>query len=73
MKYRRIAKKIKKLGCHEVIENNKRKRGSHRIWCNPSNGNIAAIPDHRSKDLQTPTLRSILKQLEIDQKDFDKA
>lgn len=72
MKYRQIAKKMKKLDCYEVIEE-KRKRGSHRIWCNSSNENIAAIPDHRGKDLKMPTLRSILKQLGIDRKDFDEA
>ena len=70
MKYRQIVKKMKKLGCYEVIKNNRRKSGSHRIWYNPSNEKIAAIPDHRGKDIQTPTLKQALKELEIDWQTF---
>ena len=63
---------MKRLGCVEVDEK-KRKRGSHRVWCNPSNGNVAGLPDHRGKDLVEPTLRAFLKNLEIDWNDFLKA
>ena len=67
MKYREVAKKLKRLGCKE---NTKRGSGSHRIWINPLTQTSTTIPDWGGKDLKTGTLRSIIKQLEIDYQTF---
>ncbi|MDJ0731503.1 MAG: type II toxin-antitoxin system HicA family toxin [Crocosphaera sp.] len=52
MKYREIAKKLKKLGCQEIP---RRGGGSHRKWYNPENNSIVAIPDWGNKDLKLGT------------------
>jgi predicted RNA binding protein YcfA (HicA-like mRNA interferase family) len=67
MKYREVAKKLKRLGCEKIT---KRGSGSHRIWTNPLTQTSTTIPDWGGKDLKTGTLRSIIKQLEIDYQTF---
>ena len=67
MKYREVAKKLKRLNCERIPH---RGSGSHRIWMNPHTQTEASIPDWRGKDLKIGTLRSILKQLEIDYQTF---
>ena len=67
MKYRVVAKKLKRLGCEEITE---RRSGSHRIWANPLTQMETTIPDWRGKDLKKGTLRSIIKQLKIDYQTF---
>ena len=44
MKYKEIVKKLKKMGCEEIL---RKGGGSHRKWYNPQNKAIA---------LQTPLL-----------------
>ena len=68
MKYRRVAKKLKALGCEELPGEGK---GSHRKWYNPLTKQAAVIPFRRGKDLKTPTLQNALRQLQIDWEDFD--
>ena len=70
MKYRRVAKKLKSLGCYEIVEK-KRKRGSHRSWYNPNTDCAATIPDHRGKDLKDGTLRAAINKLQLDWEEFN--
>ena len=70
MKYPQVIKKLKRLGCEEVLPS---KPGSHRLWYNPNTGKETNIPDWGSKDLKKGTLFSAIKKLGIDRKDFDKA
>ncbi|EAZ94218.1 type II toxin-antitoxin system HicA family toxin [Crocosphaera chwakensis] len=67
MKYREIAKKLKKLGCQEIP---RRSGGSHRKWYNPKSNRIVAIPDWGNKDLKLGTLRQIIRQLDLDWEEF---
>ncbi len=67
MKYREIAKKLKKLGCQEIP---RRGGGSHRKWYNPESNSIVAIPDWGNKDLKLGTLRQIIRQLNLDWEEF---
>ena len=67
MKYREVARKLKRLGCERVP---KRGSGSHRIWINPFTQMSTTIPDWGSKDLKTGTLRGIIRQLGIDYQTF---
>ncbi len=66
MKYRVLAKRLKKLGCQE----DRQARGSHTVWVNPLSNQKAIIPDWGRKDLKTGTVRGILRQLGISRKDF---
>ena len=58
MKYREVEKKLRKLGCFEINVGGK---GSHRKWINPSTNLGAPVPDWRSKDLKTGTIRAAVK------------
>jgi len=69
MKYRELAKRLKSLGCKEIKG---RGKGSHKKWINPASGKGTVIPDWGGKDLKVGTLRAILKQLEIDSKEWEK-
>jgi len=70
MKYRDIARKLRKLGCEEIP---RRGGGSHRKWVNPSTGDFAAVPDWGAKDLKIGTLRHIISQLGLDWETFKRA
>ena len=70
MRYREVIRKLKNLGCYEVT---RKGGGSHRKWHNPLTGRSAIIPDHGSGDLKTGTIRSALRQLQIDPQDFNNA
>ena len=70
MKYREVAKKLQKLGCEEIP---RRGGGSHRKWRNPGSGSIVPIPDWGNKDLKIGTLRHIVRQLNLDWKEFEQA
>lgn len=70
MKYREVAQKLKKMGCEELP---RRGKGSHRVWLNPTNGKISPVPNWSSKDLKLGTLRSIVKQLGLEWKNFQDA
>ena len=66
MRYRELAKRLKKLGCIE----DRQGKGSHQLWYNPTTKKVAPIPDWGSKDLSPGTVRAIIKELGISRKDF---
>ena len=69
MKYREVAKKLRKLGCYEL----RRSSGtSHRKWYNPQTNQAASVPDWGAKDLKLGTLQAIVKQLGLDWEAFKK-
>lgn len=67
MKYREAFKKLKAMGCEEL---SRRGVGSHRIWHNPANNQIASLPDWGAKDLKLGTLRAVIRQPGLDWQDF---
>jgi mRNA interferase HicA len=67
MKYRDVAGRLSRLGCHELP---RRSGGSHRKWVNPATGQATVLPDWGAKDLKEGTLRAALRQLGIDWKTF---
>lgn len=69
MRYREVEKKLRKLGCFEIV---RRGGGSHRKWHNPNQKPtvVVAVPDWGSKDLKTGTLRSIVKDLGFEWEEF---
>ena len=68
MNYRQLTRRLRKLGCEFV----RQAPGSHEIWWNPRNGRFTVIPRHGGRDIPTGTLRTILRQLGIDPKEFYK-
>ena len=66
MKYRELAKRLKKLGCIE----DRQGKGSHQLWYNPATQKVAPIPDWGGKDLSPGTVRAIIRELGISRKDF---
>jgi mRNA interferase HicA len=68
MKYKEVAKKLRKLGCEDI---SRRGGGSHRKWHNPSRNAKAIVPDWGSKDLKVGTLRSAVKDLGFDWEEFE--
>jgi len=70
MNYREFTRRLQVLCCKEIP---RKGGGSHRKWINPASGKGTVIPDWGSKDLKQGTMRSVLKQLGIDSKDFEKA
>ena len=70
MRYRDAARKLAKLGCHEIP---RRGSGSHRRWFNPQAQRDAILPDWSGRDLKMGTLRSAIRQLGIDWQEFQEA
>ncbi len=70
MKYREVAKKLRKLDCIEIDVGGK---GSHRKWINLSKNMGSPVPDWGSKDLKFGTVRAAVKQLGLDWEEFKKA
>ena len=70
MRYREVARKLSSLGCREVPT---RSGGSHRRWFNPETQKNAPLPDWGGRDLKIGTIRSAIRQLGIDWKEFQKA
>jgi predicted RNA binding protein YcfA (HicA-like mRNA interferase family) len=66
MRYREVAKRLRKLGCEYVRAG----AGSHRIWWNPRNNRFTTIPDWGPKDIRPGTLRRILRDLDIGRSEF---
>ena len=67
MTYREVARKLKALDC---LEHPRRGGGSHRKWFNPKSGRGSVLPDWGSRDLKTGTVRSAVRQLGVDWKEF---
>jgi len=66
MRYRDVAKRLRKLGCEELRHG----KGSHRVWYNPATGKVATIPDWGSKDLAPGTVRAAIRELGISRREF---
>ncbi len=66
MNYRQLTRRLRQLGCEFVRQG----PGSHEIWWNPQTGQFTVIPRHGGRDIPTGTLRTILRQLGIDPKEF---
>lgn len=66
MRYKELAKKLRRLGCEELREG----RGSHRVWYNPENDHTVAVPDWGSRDLAAGTVRAIIRELGISRQQF---
>ena len=67
MRYREAARKLSRLGCYEVPT---RSGGSHRRWFNPETLRNAPVPDWGGRDLKIGTLRSAIRQLGLDWREF---
>jgi len=63
--YREIIKRLKAFGF--VFD--RQAAGSHEIWYNAQTNRYTTIPNH-SGDMPEGTLRAILKQADIEPKDF---
>lgn len=69
--HRSLPEELQILGDNtEDAEIKRRRSGSHRIGEHPQTKLSASIPDWGSRDLRIGTLRSTLKQLEIDSQTF---
>ncbi|MDE2802211.1 MAG: type II toxin-antitoxin system HicA family toxin [Chloroflexota bacterium] len=67
MRYREFARRLTARGCVELP---RRGGGSHRKWFNPAANRSGTIPDWGGKDLNERTIRSALRQLGLDPRDF---
>ncbi len=47
-----------------------RQKGSHRIFAHPSTGQVVVVPVDKGKDIPPATLRSILKQANLEVEEF---
>ncbi|MGL6343924.1 MAG: type II toxin-antitoxin system HicA family toxin [Waterburya sp.] len=65
--YREVTQKMRKLG----FEFYRSGKGDHEIWINPKTNLRTTIPHHR--EIREGTLRNILKQAQVEVKDFLKA
>ena len=69
MTYRDLTRKLRRLGCNF----HRHGRGDHEIWANDATQSTAPIPNWRGKDLKPGTVSSVLRQLGISRRDFDRA
>lgn len=66
MTYRELTRKLRRLGCEFV----RSAGGSHEIWWRPSNQRFTTIPHHANRDIAKGTLRAILRDLDISEKEL---
>ncbi len=66
MRYRDLAKRLRQLGCEELVGG----KGSHRKWYNSTTGMVVVIPDWGSKDLALGTVRAVVRELGVSREDF---
>ena len=69
MTYRELTRKLRSLGCEFYRQG----RGSHEVWSNPANEEVASIPNKGRRDIPIGTIRGILRSLRINPRDFDRA
>jgi predicted RNA binding protein YcfA (HicA-like mRNA interferase family) len=67
MTYREATRKLIALGCQELP---RRGGGSHRKWLNPQTQKVTSLPDWGGRDLKLGTIRSAVRQLGIEWRDF---
>lgn len=67
MRYREVARRLRKLGCSEI---ERRGKGSHRMWISRVTGKGTILPYSGSKDLKIRTLRKAVGQLGLDWQEF---
>ena len=65
-KARIICRKLTKLGFRMI-----RQKGSHTFWQHPD-GRCTVVPIHKGETIGRGLLRSILEDIEISVKDFEK-
>ncbi len=70
MTYREVVRRLKLLGCEEL---SRRGGGSHRKWYNPKSQRATTLPDWGGRDLKIGTVRTAMRQLDIDWDDFGAA
>jgi len=63
MKYKEAARKLKALGCEELLRHGS---VSHRKLYNPTTDRVTSLPDWGSKDLKMGTLRAVIRQLGLE-------
>jgi len=63
MNYRKFTKKLRAIGCCEIVRSG---GGSHRKWFNPATEKGTTIPDWGQKDLKEGTISAVCRQLGID-------
>jgi len=68
MKYAELARKLRRLGA----EFRRHGRGSHEIWWRPDKKLYTTVPRHGG-DIALGTLSKILRDLNIDKDEFDRA
>ena len=56
IKYSELEKKLKEAGCRMV-----RSGAGHDIWINPKTGKQFTVGRHKTQDVPTGTLKSIMK------------
>lgn len=66
MRYRKLAKRLRQLGCEELRTG----KDSHRIWHNPATGKVATVPDWGAGDLAPGTVRAVIRELGISRREF---
>lgn len=66
LKYRDVIKKVRKAGF--VFRRNT--GGTHEIWWNEEKKKTCVIPHH--KEISPGTLKSIVRQMDLTEKEFDK-
>ena len=66
MRYRELTNRLKKLGCYQVRQG----KGSHQLWYNPATDSQTIIANWGKKDIPPGTVRGILRQLDVDRKEF---
>ena len=62
MNFRKLTKKLRKLGCEQLRST----KSSHEEWINPATNTTASIPNHGLKDLKMGTIKSIERELKVD-------
>ena len=67
MNYRELTRKLRKFDCEFYRQG----IGSHEMWRRTTPRRRTSIPNWGSKDLQPGTVGKILRDLEIDRRDFD--
>lgn len=69
MTYRELTRKLRRLDC----EFSRQGKGDHEIWRSNRTRRTSPIPYWGSRDLKSGTVSRILRNLEISQRDFDRA